>query len=67
MEPFISVVSRELNLNINILQGNINMIQNRVVGELKIVVKTDEDDKIKAFLEKAQNSKVNAEVLGYVS
>ena len=42
------------------------MIQDRVVGELKIVLKTDSDDKIKQFLQKADDSKVNTEVLGYV-
>ena len=58
MEPFISTISRELDIDINILQGNINMIQDRVVGELKIVLKTDSDDKIKQFLQKADDSKV---------
>lgn len=60
MEALISTASRQLNLDINIISGNIDYIQGSPLG--KLCVQVDGDENIKKLVEFLISQKVKAEV-----
>lgn len=61
-QPLISKLSREFNIDVNILSGNINRLQSKNVGHL-IVELQGKDDEIVRALEFLKSEKVNMEVI----
>jgi len=61
-EPFISQISRDFDININILSGNINKLQSTNVGHL-IVELTGENQEVGKVLSFLKDNNVNMEVI----
>lgn len=64
--PFISQISRELQLDINILQANIDRFNGVTCGVLIVELHAD-DRYLQLFLERCRHSNLTVEVLGYVA
>ena len=64
--PFISQVSRELNVDINILQGNIDRFNGITCGVLVIELRAS-PKLLEAFMQRCQPVNLTVEVLGYVT
>lgn len=63
-EPILAEIMREYNVNFNILQGEIETIQDTIVGRMIIQLEANEDQFqqiAKSFL----NKNINVEILGY--
>lgn len=64
--PFISQISRELHLDINILQANIDRFDGVTCGVLVVELHA-EDAQLQPFIQRCQRSNLTVEVLGYVT
>ncbi len=64
--PFISLVSQELHLNINILLVNIDRFDTVTCGVLVLELSAD-PSRLETFLQRCMQSKLSVEVLGYVT
>jgi D-methionine transport system ATP-binding protein len=65
-KPLISHLVRELNLEINILQANIEVIREDTMGIMLVEISADESDLQKA-MQYLQSHGITVEVIGYVS
>lgn len=64
--PFISQISRELNLDINILLANIDRINSVTCGVLIVELHSDHEH-LQPFIERCKLANLTVEVLGYVA
>jgi D-methionine transport system ATP-binding protein len=65
-QPFISAISRKLNLDINILSGNIEIIDDATFGILLIKINADKI-LLKKFLQACKDAEINTNILGYLA
>lgn len=65
-EPFISQTSRELNLDITILLANIDYIDETACGVLVVELHAPEA-LLRAFIQRAEQTNLTVEMLGYVT
>ncbi|MCR9192775.1 MAG: ATP-binding cassette domain-containing protein [Gammaproteobacteria bacterium] len=63
--PFISQISRELNIDINILQANVDRFNGVTCGVLIVELHADEHH-LQPFMQRCQHENLSVEVLGYV-
>ena len=61
-QPLISKLSREFNIDVNILSGNINKLQSKNIGHLIVELQGQDNEIVKA-LEFLKSEKVNMEVI----
>lgn len=64
--PFISQISRELDLNINILLANVDQINGVTCGVLIVELHADEQH-LQPFMDRCRLANLTVEVLGYVA
>ena len=64
--PFISQISRELHLNINILLANVDQINGVTCGVLIVELHADEQH-LQPFMDRCRLANLTVEVLGYVA
>lgn len=64
--PFISQISRELHIDINILQANIDRFNGVTCGVLIVELHTDAEH-LHAFMQRCRQANLTVEVLGYVA
>ncbi|PJD92675.1 MAG: DL-methionine transporter ATP-binding subunit [Legionella sp.] len=64
--PFISQISRDLHIDINILQANIDRFNGVTCGVLIVELHTNDQD-LQLFLQRCRQANLTVEVLGYVA